>query len=67
VRRAAGAALLVAVGLAPGVDAQTLPLPEVPDPLPAPPTPDEPAWETTRRWEYSLSLAPSYDTNVGFG
>jgi hypothetical protein len=65
--RSAAAALLVAVGLASEAHAQTLPLPEIPAPLPTPPGPDEPAWEATRRWEYSFSLAPTYDTNVGFG
>ena len=31
------------------------------------PAPGQPDWELTRRWEYSLGLAPGYDTNVGFG
>ena len=46
--------------------AQSLPLPALPKAVPSPPSPDQPDWQATRRWEYALGLAPGYDTNVEF-
>ena len=50
--------------LGPGqLDAQTLPLPDIPLPLPTVPEPGQPAWEQTRRWGYTFGLGAGYDSN----
>lgn len=66
-RTTLGTVLLVAALLVVGtLHAQTLPLPTIPEPLAPPPAAGDPAWQPTRLWDYSLGLAPGYDTNVAF-
>jgi hypothetical protein len=63
-RCAAGTAIVVIVLVGTGrLEAQTLPLPDIPPPLPTVPAPGQPAWEQTRRWEYAIGLGAGYDSN----
>jgi hypothetical protein len=45
------------------LQAQTLPLPDIPPPPPTVPVAEQPAWEQTRRWEYAIGLGAGYDSN----